>query len=778
MDKQQVCKSDFEIFPWDDHFCTGDELIDKQHQQIIVYLNQLAAYFVHGKTAETDSELDDLFQGLIDYSHYHFKSEEATWIETFQQDPDFVEHCEVHQEFRLKVTEYAKQDHHEDGVLESLFGYLVHWLAFHILDSDRRMALSVQFVRQGMELRQAKIAADEVVNGSLDKLINTVLGMYSKLSERTVDLIREIHARERAEVALKNVSQVLIEERLRNSEKRFQALFSSISEAIFVVDKLSGVLINMNSAAEKVCGFSVDKLLGRPLVNLFESDQGTKFKHFSSIEKISHGSPVECFLLSASGYRCEVEVSVSSSFEEEGVAYSIAVVRDISERIAHKKQLEFMAFHDALTQLPNKAKLLTRLPPLMKGQAEIALVYFDFDNFLQVNDLYGVEAGEQVIRKIASRLQRLFVENEHVYHFGSDEFVVLLTEFSGIAQLEEQISLLFDEISRPLYLGKAEIVVTSSAGVTVYPQSEVCDANTLIRQASQSMYQAKLKGSLRFHLFDDKEEKNTKSYYQTLERIQHGLKHNEFLLYYQPKVDLITGHVVGLEALIRWNHPEKGVMLPGEFLHLIETFPLSIEIGFWVIETALAQMQAWMECGIEISVSVNLDGLQLQDSQFAEMLAQLLMKFPEVNPSNLELEVLETTALEDLSSAVRTMKACRQLGVRIALDDFGTGHSSLSYLKQLPVQVLKIDKSFVRELLTSPSDRSILQSVVGLGKAFNIDVLAEGVESYEAGCLLIDMGCHLAQGYAIARPMPAGEVALWLKNWQAPTVWSHCKRVN
>ncbi|TVQ70588.1 MAG: EAL domain-containing protein [Oceanospirillales bacterium] len=775
MDNKKDLESAFEIFPWDDHFCTGDSLIDEQHKQIVIYLNQLAAYFVQGKTAESASGLDDLFQGLIDYSHYHFKSEEAIWKDTFKQDPDFIEHCEIHQEFRLKVSEYAKQDHHEPGVLESLFGYLVHWLAFHILDSDRRMALCVQFVHQGMQLNEAKILADETVNGSLEKLINTVLGMYSKLSERTVDLIREVHARERAEIALKNVSQVLIEERLRNSEERFQALFFTIPEAIFVVDKLSGSLVNMNPAAEEICGFTVDKLLGKPFFTLFQTHDGVKFNQHSVIENTRHGSPLECLLMTATAEQNEVEISMGSSFEEEGVAYSIAVVRDISERIEHRKQLEFIAFHDALTHLPNKAKLIRTLPALMSCNDKFALVYFDFDNFLQINDLYGVEAGEQVIRKIASRLQKLFLEGEHIYHFGSDEFVILLNHFSDIPELEQQISMLFDEISRAVYIGKAEVIITSSAGVTVYPQSESCDPNTLIRQASQSMYQAKLKGSLRFHLFDDKEEKNTKSYYQTLERIQQGLKHNEFLLYYQPKVDLIEGEVVGLEALIRWNHPEKGVMLPGEFLHLIETFPLSIEVGFWVIETALAQMQSWVRQGVEMSVSVNLDGLQLQDSQFAEMLEQLLIKHPEVNPSNLQLEVLETTALEDLSSAVRTMKACRQLGVSIALDDFGTGHSSLSYLKQLPVQVLKIDKSFVKDLLISPSDRSILQSVVGLGKAFDIDVLAEGLESNEAGCLLIQMGCHLAQGYAIARPMPAAEVADWLQSWKAPVEWFQCK---
>lgn len=776
MDSKKDLELAFEIFPWDDHFCTGDELIDEQHKQIVVYLNQLAAYFVQAKTAETEYGLNELFQGLIDYSHYHFKSEEATWKDTFKDDPDFIEHCEIHEEFRLKVSDYAKQDHHEPGVLESLFGYLVHWLAFHILDSDRRMALCAKFVHQGMELKTAKVAANDVVNGSLEKLINTVLGMYSKLSERTVDLMREIHAREKAEIALKNISQALIEERLRNSEERFEALFSSIPEAIFVVDKSSGLLINMNPAAEKICGFAVDKLLGKSFVSLFQNHDGVAFNQHSVIENTSQGSPLECLLLNAQGDQCDVEISISTSFVEDGVSYSIAVVRDISERVTHKKQLEFIAFHDALTHQPNKAKLMSHLPALMKGSDKIALIYFDFDNFLQINDLYGVEAGEQVIRKIASRLQKLFPEGEHVYHFGNDEFVILLSNFVDILELEQQISRLFDEISRPLYLGKAEIIITSSAGVTVYPQSEVCDPNTLIRQASQSMYQAKLKGSLHFHLFDDNEEKNTKSYYQTLERIQQGLKHNEFLLYYQPKVNLVEGNVIGVEALIRWNHPEKGLMLPGEFLHLIETFPLSIEIGFWVIETALAQMQSWVRQGVSLSVSVNLDGLQLQDSQFAEMLEQLLIKYPEVDPSHLQLEVLETTALEDLSSAVRTMKACRQLGVSIALDDFGTGHSSLAYLKQLPVQVLKIDKSFVRDLLISPNDRSILQSIVGLGEAFQIDVLAEGLESNEAGRLLIDIGCYLAQGYTIARPMPADDIVAWLQNWKAPLEWLEYKQ--
>ena len=768
MNKAFELNSNFEIFPWSDHFCTGIDLIDDQHQCLVDYLNQLAAFFVEGGDA---NELEGLFQGLVDYADYHFETEEKIWDEHFKQDTAYLNHCAIHQQFREKILEYSQQNPNESGVLEGLFGYLVHWLAFHILDSDRRMAITVHYIEQGMAIDDAKRIADDEVNKSLDTLINAVLGMYRKLSERTVDLMREKHAREKAEQQLKNVSRVLVEERLRNSEDRFKALFASIPEAVFVVDKISESLADMNLAAEKLCGFPVDKMLGKSFEDLFHPE-GPKLLSISSKQ-------IETYILTANDDYLDVEVTLGSSYEEKDRSYMIAVVRDISERVKHKKALEHLAYHDASTGLPNKASLVKNLTEQIQDHPDhsLALVYLDIDNFNQINELYGVSQGDQLLKKVAKRFLRIVSANGYVYHLGGDEFVIILRNFSNGHDLEKQISSLFSDFSAPFHLDKHEINILISAGVSSFSRDNPCDANTLIRQASQSMYQAKLKGNQRFHLFDNHQEQSTRSYYQTLERIHQALLREEFVLYYQPKVNLIQGEVVGFEALIRWEHPDKGLISPGEFLPIIETYPLSIEIGYWVIETALRQLQCWLAQGFKTTVSVNLGGMQLQDSHFSLRLKELLQKYADVPPSCLELEVLESSALEDMPAAIKTMKACNELNVSIALDDFGTGYSSLAYLKQLPIQVLKIDQSFVREILTSQNDLSILKSIIGLGQAFHIEVMAEGLESVEAGCLLIEIGCSVAQGYVIAKPMPAQSVIEWFNRWQAPQEWMNIGRV-
>lgn len=243
------------------------------------------------------------------------------------------------------------------------------------------------------------------------------------------------------------------------------------------------------------------------------------------------------------------------------------------------------------------------------------------------------------------------------------------------------------------------------------------------------------------------------------------------MLYYQPKVNMKTGAVIGAEALIRWQHPERGLVFPGDFLPIIESHSISVELGEWVIDTALAQMAEWLAAGLEIPVSVNVDALQLQQRGFATKLSETLARYPQIDPCWLELEILETSALGDISEVSAIMHACREIGVTFSLDDFGTGFSSLTYLKRLPADQLKIDQSFVRDMLEDPDDRAIVMGVIGLAAAFNRQVLAEGVESIDHGTQLLSMGCDQAQGYGIARPMTAEAIPQWVAKWQPDSRW-------
>ena len=285
------------------------------------------------------------------------------------------------------------------------------------------------------------------------------------------------------------------------------------------------------------------------------------------------------------------------------------------------------------------------------------------------------------------------------------------------------------------------------------------------------MYIAKQTGKNRYHLFDIHEDKSIQTQQETIEQIKLALEKNEFVLYHQPKVNMKTGIVIGTEALIRWQHPERGLVPPLDFLPLIENHPISIKIGEWVIDTALDQILEWQLAGLYLPVSVNVGAFQLQQSDFVEKLKAALTIRPMIAPSSLQLEILETSALGDMAEVLPIMNACIDLGVSFSLDDFGTGFSSLTYLRRLSVDLLKIDQSFVRDMLEDPDDRAIVMGVIGLASAFNHQVIAEGVESIEHGTQLISMGCFLAQGYGIARPMPAEKIAKWVSQWKPDATW-------
>jgi EAL domain-containing protein (putative c-di-GMP-specific phosphodiesterase class I) len=314
--------------------------------------------------------------------------------------------------------------------------------------------------------------------------------------------------------------------------------------------------------------------------------------------------------------------------------------------------------------------------------------------------------------------------------------------------------------------------VSASIGFTLYPQDCV-DADQLMRHADHAMYVAKQSGKNRYHLFDTVQDDAVKVQRESLEAIRSALDNHQFVLYYQPKVNMKTGTVTGVEALIRWQHPERGLLSPIEFLPTIENNPMSIEVGEWVIDTALTQISQWQKMGLNlpISTSVNIAAVQLQQPDFTEKLAFLLASHPDVKPHYLELEVLETSALDDVQYVSEIMHGCIALGVQFSLDDFGTGYSSLTYLRRLPAKLIKIDQSFVRDMLDDADDLAIVEGVVALAKSFKRDVIAEGVETIEHGAALLQLGCELAQGYGIARPMPASDVPAWVRDWKPDISW-------
>jgi diguanylate cyclase (GGDEF)-like protein len=388
-----------------------------------------------------------------------------------------------------------------------------------------------------------------------------------------------------------------------------------------------------------------------------------------------------------------------------------------------------------------------------------------------VNDRHTHGVGDELLIAIAQRMKAALRDGDTLARIGGDEFVAVLVDLEHPQDCESVLQRLLLAAATPLTVGDILLQVSASIGVTRYPQ-DASDADQLMRHADQAMYVAKLAGKNRYHHFDIEQDVAVKTRREDLEHIQQALQRREFVLHYQPKVNMKTGEVVGAEALIRWQHPEQGLLPPSAFLPVIENHPVSVELGEWVIDTALAQMESWATTGLRFPVSVNIGVRQLQQGNFVDRLGELLRAHPTVPPLSLELEVLETSAMEDISHVSNVMQACRALGVGFALDDFGTGYSSLTYLKHLPAELLKIDQSFVRDMLDDPDDLAIVESVIGLAGAFRRNVIAEGVETAPHGELLLTLGCEQAQGYGIARPMPASELPNWVARWRPDPSWT------
>ena len=399
------------------------------------------------------------------------------------------------------------------------------------------------------------------------------------------------------------------------------------------------------------------------------------------------------------------------------------------------------------------------------------MAYIDLDGFKGINDTFGHNSGDDLLVALAQHMKAALREGDTLARMGGDEFVAVLVDLEQPSDCEPVLARLLKAASAPVAIGAQTLSVSASIGVTLYPEDGV-DGDLLLRHADQAMYQAKQAGKNRYHLFDLARDAAVKHQHASLDDLRRGFRAGELLLYYQPKVNMRSGEVLGCEALLRWQHPERGLLLPGSFLPLIEDHPLSVQIGEWVLEQALTQIGRWQQQGLRLSVSVNIGAHQLQQADFVRRLEEVLQAHPDVAPQLLELEILETSALKDVAQVSQLMQACLRLGTSFSLDDFGTGYSSLTYLKRFPAEMLKIDQSFVRDMLDDPDDLAIVEAVIGLASTFGRHVIAEGVESIAHGQLLLPLGCELAQGFGIARPMPAEDMAHWIENWHTDPSWA------
>ena len=580
-----------------------------------------------------------------------------------------------------------------------------------------------------------------------------------ELEQANLQLADEIEERRKAEEHLRLAANV----------------FTFAREAISITDA-QGTIIDVNAAFSRITGYERAEVLGQN-PRMLQSGRQSRAYYQAMWQSLTTSGywAGEIWNRRKNGEVFAELLTISAVKNAQGETQNyVALFTDITPMKEQQKQLEHIAHYDALTDLPNRTLLADRLQQAMaqtqrRGQS-LAVAYLDLDGFKTVNDTHGHAVGDELLVALAARLLATLREGDTLSRIGGDEFVAILVDLESVSAHETVLARLLEAASTPVKIKGLSLQVSVSIGLTLYPQDNV-SADQLMRHADQAMYIAKQGGKNRYHLFDVIQDSAVKSHREQLAQIRAALQNGEFVLHYQPKVDLQQGRLVGVEALIRWQSPQTGLQLPGSFLPAIENDITAIELGEWVIAQALNQLSEWHAAGLQISVSVNIGARQLQQANFKHRLARLMHLHLKVDPAYVELEILETSALEDIELASQAIRDCRELGVRFALDDFGTGYSSLTYLKHLPVEVLKIDRSFVSDMLDDPDDLSIVRGVVGLAEAFGREVIAEGVESVAHGQALRRLGCRMAQGFGIARPMPAAELQAWQARWTVDAQW-------
>jgi diguanylate cyclase (GGDEF)-like protein/PAS domain S-box-containing protein len=568
-----------------------------------------------------------------------------------------------------------------------------------------------------------------------------------------------------------------ITERKKAEEKlkRAASVVSHAHEGILITDA-SSLIIEVNASFSRITGYTSEEVLGRNPRFLQSGRESSEFYKEMWDTIIATGNwRGEIWNRRKNGEIYFQLLTISAVKDALGIVqHYISLFTDITSVRTYQEQLEHIAHFDSLTNLPNRVLLADRLKQAMaqcqRHNQSLAVAFMDLDGFKVVNDKHGHNVGDELLITVSQRMKDALREGDTLARIGGDEFIAVLVDLGKFEDCELVLKRLLKAASDPVTLGDEIMHVSASIGVTLYPQNKV-DAEQLIRHADQAMYVAKQAGKNRFHFFDTVQENAVKTQWKSIGNVISALEKHQFILHYQPKVNMRTGEIIGAEALIRWQHPVDGLIPPLVFLPIIEGRAISLKIGEWVIETALKQIVQWQEIGLDISISVNISAYQLQQTDFSTRLQALLAAYPEVNPNKLELEILETSALHDISQVSDTMDKCNELGVRFALDDFGTGYSSLTYLRRLPAYLIKIDQSFVRDMLQDADDLAIVEGVVSLTKAFQRKVIAEGVETVAHGLALLQLGCELAQGYGIARPMIASEIPKWVDYWKVDDSW-------
>jgi diguanylate cyclase (GGDEF)-like protein/PAS domain S-box-containing protein len=573
---------------------------------------------------------------------------------------------------------------------------------------------------------------------------------------------------------------------LRQSEQLFSKAFHASPDPVMICRADDGRIISVNTSFMRITGYELSEVVNRTHgeLGLWADVEITK-RAKQQLRLDQSVNNLEMKLLTRSGEQRDVLVS-SEMTEINNVSCVLTVARDVTAQKRTEQRMAYLANYDQLTGLPNRALFRDRLEGAMqraqRAERLVGLLYLDLDRFKRVNDSLGHQAGDQLLVQVAERLQRCVRRTDTIGHpdshddasgstvarLGGDEFTVVLGDIKHVDGISSVAQRIISALSAAFDLAGHQVFVGASIGITVYPFDDI-DLDNMIRNADAAMYRAKALGRNNFQFYTDDLNANAEERLWLETELRQALERNQFELVYQPKLDLQSNRISGVEALLRWRSPEKGLVSPVEFIPLLEDTGLIVPIGAWVLQTACAQAAAWKRDGMHLTMAVNLSPRQFHDDGLTRMIAAAL-NHSGLSANQLELEVTESLLMEDSTRSQTTLASIKQMGIHISVDDFGTGYSSLAYLKRFPLDTLKIDRTFVKEVGIDPDDTAIVRAVIALARSLRLTVVAEGVETQEQLEFLRETLCEQAQGYLISRPLDGPAFEAWMAEYEGASL--------
>jgi diguanylate cyclase (GGDEF)-like protein/PAS domain S-box-containing protein len=558
----------------------------------------------------------------------------------------------------------------------------------------------------------------------------------------------------------------------RQAEAQMRQLSSAVeqtADAVVITDR-HGVIQYVNPAYEQITGYPLKEVLGKN-ASVVKSGEHSKGFYEELWRTIVDGQVFRGVMVNRKkdGSLYYEEKTITPLKDAGGnIVRFVSTGKDITQRLQSEERLHHLAHHDPLTDLPNRLLLQDRLKQAMleAGQNDrlVAVMFLDLDRFKTINDTLGHDIGDALLKTVAERLAICLRPGDTVSRLGGDEFTLILANVAHVDDVTRVAQKILDQFISPFRIGGRDLFVSPSIGITLYPLDEKLPEN-LLKDADVAMYRAKELGGNRLQFYTPELNLRAARRLELETGLRQALERQEFILHYQPLVDMRTGRIRGMEALLRWQHPEFGLIPPLDFIPLAEEIGLIIPIGEWVLKTACAQIQAWHKTGFPtLQVAVNLSSKQLRDKNLIATVRQALAESG-LEPRYLDLELTESVLMQDMEQATTILKELKAVGISFSLDDFGTGYSSLSYLKRFPIDYLKIDRSFVRDITTDPVGAGLVKAIIAMANVLRIKVIAEGVETYEQLDFLRSHGCDITQGYFCSKPLAAEDFTELLQDW-------------